>query len=103
MVITSDCDQNQVLRLGTQNRAVGVTNMNAHSSRSHLVCILALRVDDPSRKQASRSKLILVDLAGSERVSTERNQAQAQCGECCVYEPPAQSSIGRRLHRGRWR
>lgn len=48
------------------NRSVGGTAMNAHSSRSHAICTLSLRI---SRTETDilLSKLHLVDLAGSER------------------------------------
>ena len=55
---------------GQARRAVGRTNMNDHSSRSHMV--VTLRVDtcdagDADRMTATSAKLHLVDLAGSER------------------------------------
>ena len=55
---------------GQARRAVGRTNMNEHSSRSHAV--VTLRVDtcdagDADRMTATSAKLHLVDLAGSER------------------------------------
>jgi len=62
-----------VLRLiaeGQARRAVGRTDMNEHSSRSHAV--VTLRIDtcdaaDDDRVSATSAKLHLVDLAGSER------------------------------------
>lgn len=54
---------------GNGVRHTGATNMNAASSRSHLV--FALIVDATSRKtkKTSTGKLSLIDLAGSERAS----------------------------------
>jgi hypothetical protein len=60
----------QLIAEGQARRAVGRTNMNEHSSRSHAV--VTLRVDtcaagDADRMTATSAKLHLVDLAGSER------------------------------------
>ncbi|EER18883.1 Kinesin-II 95 kDa subunit, putative [Perkinsus marinus ATCC 50983] len=58
-----------LLDYGTAQRAVGATNMNAQSSRSHAVFILRLqRVSaDPTAKPDLDARINLVDLAGSER------------------------------------
>ena len=56
-----------MLALADVNRTVGQTDCNAHSSRSHSVCIVRIR---GMRGERSRwSTLNLVDLAGSERLS----------------------------------
>jgi len=58
------------MRVGAKNRATATTNMNEHSSRSHL--ILSIYVTGRNRvdsKQVQISKLHLIDLAGSERVA----------------------------------
>ena len=55
---------------GQARRAVGRTDMNEHSSRSHSVVTLRIEtcdVGDPERISATSSKLHLIDLAGSER------------------------------------
>ncbi|CAM9623203.1 unnamed protein product, partial [Phaeothamnion confervicola] len=49
-------------------RAVSSTQMNADSSRSHLVCSILLSSTNRRTGTAVRGKLTLVDLAGSERV-----------------------------------
>ena len=56
------------LDTGYKNRAVGITDMNAHSSRSH--CLLTINVQGVHHSTATKytSKLNLIDLAGSERV-----------------------------------
>lgn len=59
-----------VMTVGNQNRAVGATNMNEHSSRSHAIFIITVEhseigVDGKSHIRVG--KLNLVDLAGSER------------------------------------
>ena len=60
----------ELLRRGIANRITSATTMNVHSSRSHAIFTVWLRVayTDPSGQQHSRrAKLNLVDLAGSER------------------------------------
>ncbi|XP_078730422.1 kinesin-like protein KIF3B isoform X2 [Lampetra fluviatilis] len=59
-----------VMNVGGQNRAVGATNMNERSSRSHAIFVVTVEssergVDGQARIRAG--KLNLVDLAGSER------------------------------------
>jgi len=56
------------MTFGTSNRSVGKTDMNAHSSRSHLVLKLTVRLTNKTSGAQSVGKLSLVDLAGSERV-----------------------------------
>ena len=57
-----------LLATGERNRSVGCTNMNEHSSRSHM--ILAVHTCGTSSVTGARGygKLNLIDLAGSERV-----------------------------------
>lgn len=60
-------DAMSVIARGSANRATGSTNLNEHSSRSHL--ILSIDVITQSNGETPvRGKLVLVDLAGSERV-----------------------------------
>ncbi|XP_054633535.1 kinesin-like protein KIF3B [Dunckerocampus dactyliophorus] len=59
-----------VMNVGNQNRSVGATNMNEHSSRSHAIFVITvecseLKVDGENHIRVG--KLNLVDLAGSER------------------------------------
>ncbi|XP_074659875.1 kinesin-II 95 kDa subunit-like [Tubulanus polymorphus] len=59
-----------VMNVGNQNRSVGATNMNEHSSRSHAIFIITVECSElgPDGKNHIRvGKLNLVDLAGSER------------------------------------
>ena len=55
---------------GRKNRTVGAHNINAHSSRSHLVVTVTVvgKPRDPAGKTL-RGKLNLIDLAGSERLN----------------------------------
>jgi kinesin family protein C2/C3 len=58
-----------VMKQGFLNRAVGVHDINAHSSRSH--CMLVVNVEGVNSSSGLRmsGKLTLCDLAGSERIS----------------------------------
>ncbi|KAL2942188.1 Kinesin-like protein KIN-1, partial [Bienertia sinuspersici] len=58
----------KILSNGIANRAVGETQMNVASSRSHCVYIFVLQQDLLAEKRTKMGKLILVDLAGSEKV-----------------------------------
>jgi len=61
----------QGMNIGNQNRSVGATNMNEHSSRSHAIFIITVEHSTPIGEDGQShirvGKLNLVDLAGSER------------------------------------
>lgn len=57
-----------VMEKGSANRKKGKTNMNEHSSRSHLILRVAVSCEDFASGMKSSGVLHLVDLAGSERV-----------------------------------
>lgn len=59
-----------VMNMGNQARAVGATDMNEHSSRSHALFLITVECSQPGpdgRKHIRVGRLNLVDLAGSER------------------------------------
>jgi kinesin family protein 3/17 len=59
-----------VMAVGNQNRSVGKTEMNEHSSRSHAIFIITVEcseLDTEGQAHIRVGKLNLVDLAGSER------------------------------------
>ncbi|XP_061348503.1 kinesin-like protein KIN-1 [Gastrolobium bilobum] len=58
----------QSLSRGIANRAVGETQMNLASSRSHCVYIFTIQQEFSRDRRMRSGKLILVDLAGSEKV-----------------------------------
>jgi len=57
------------MRAGHYNRSMAVTNMNEHSSRSHLVFMLTVEQKNLHDRSVKVGKLHLVDLAGSEKVA----------------------------------
>ncbi|XP_041060305.1 kinesin-like protein KIF3B isoform X1 [Carcharodon carcharias] len=59
-----------VMNVGNQNRSVGATNMNEHSSRSHAIFVITVECSEiglDGENHIRVGKLNLVDLAGSER------------------------------------
>uniref|UniRef100_A0A3Q4BQA1 Kinesin-like protein n=1 Tax=Mola mola TaxID=94237 RepID=A0A3Q4BQA1_MOLML len=59
-----------VMNVGNQNRSVGATNMNEHSSRSHAIFVITVECSEMGVDRENHirvGKLNLVDLAGSER------------------------------------
>ena len=66
------------LEKGTKNRAVASTNLNEHSSRSHLIYTIKVKGKNLIEQQSFTSKLNLIDLAGSERLSKSRAAGEIQ-------------------------
>lgn len=62
------------INIGTQNRTIGQTNMNATSSRAHTVTLITFSqkfFDHASKPlRALKSNINLIDLAGSERAES---------------------------------
>ncbi|XP_077243787.1 kinesin-like protein KIN-14Q isoform X2 [Tasmannia lanceolata] len=59
----------EVLQTGSNARAVGSTNANEHSSRSHCIHCVMVKGANFVSGECTNSKLWLVDLAGSERIA----------------------------------
>ncbi len=66
MVATTPGDVIKVLSKGSSRRTTASTQMNAESSRSHLICSLVVKLTNKRSGAQSIGKLTLVDLAGSE-------------------------------------
>jgi len=77
VAVHSDAEVSAAVQGGQRNRAVAATDMNAHSSRSHLILRLYLKLKDKTTGDTAFSKLSLVDLAGSERVGKSGAEGQA--------------------------
>ena len=65
--VTSIQEVMELLKRGNSNRATAATDMNEHSSRSHMVLIVDV-YSGIGDAQQNKGTLYLVDLAGSERV-----------------------------------
>ncbi|CAO2200163.1 unnamed protein product [Urochloa humidicola] len=66
--IVNSSDALESLSQGIANRAVGETQMNLASSRSHCLYIFSVQHGSTSDERVKVGKIILVDLAGSEKV-----------------------------------
>ncbi|OMJ87327.1 hypothetical protein SteCoe_11015 [Stentor coeruleus] len=67
--VTCDEEVYDLMTIGTDNREVAYTNMNAGSSRSHSLFLLTVGQTNSKDLSAKTGKLYLIDLAGSEKVS----------------------------------
>ena len=67
--VSSDQEVYDLMKVGTDNREVGYTDMNAGSSRSHSLFIIIIAQNNTLDYSTKVGKLYLVDLAGSEKVS----------------------------------
>jgi kinesin family member 5 len=59
----------RIITYGQKNRVTCATNMNEHSSRSHLIFLLSVNQFNNLESSSKTSKLFLIDLAGSEKIS----------------------------------
>ena len=66
--VSSSAEVQQLMAFAYTNRAVGSTNMNEHSSRSHCMLFVFINGTHKATDSQTCGKLILIDLAGSERV-----------------------------------
>ena len=69
-ITKNETEIEHVMNVGNQNRSVGSTNMNEHSSRSHAIFIITIecsQIGADGEPHIRVGKLNLVDLAGSER------------------------------------
>jgi len=67
----------RLIKLGNSNRAVGVTNLNEQSSRSHMIVALIVLTTNTRTGARHVGKLPQVDLAGSERLSKAQTTGAA--------------------------
>ena len=66
-----------LMALADKNRSSATTNMNEHSSRSHMMLQVLVQSENITTGISSRGKLNLVDLAGSERLNKSGAVGQA--------------------------
>lgn len=74
--VSSEEDALNLLFIGDTNRAIGETEMNQSSSRSHCIFSIMIEKRVVGSDSVIRSKLNLVDLAGSERVGKTNSSGQ---------------------------
>ncbi len=66
-----------LLEQGERSRATAATNLNEHSSRSHLVLSVYVQSRHAVSELTTHAKLHLIDLAGSERVGKSGAEGQS--------------------------
>lgn len=67
----------RLLQVADKNRSQACTNMNEHSSRSHMMLTVTISSEHKETRVVTRGKLNLVDLAGSERLDKSGATGQA--------------------------
>ncbi|KAJ0971153.1 hypothetical protein J5N97_019112 [Dioscorea zingiberensis] len=92
MSILNPAEALKFLFRGISNRAVGETQMNVSSSRSHCVYMFSIQQESALDKRVKSGKLILVDLAGSEKV--EKTGAEGRVLEEAKNINKSLSSLG---------
>ncbi|ETO31642.1 hypothetical protein RFI_05478 [Reticulomyxa filosa] len=75
--VETDQDVVELDDVAKANRTAGVTDMNAHSSRSHMLLVVDVKGFNVPANIEYIGKLYLVDLAGSERVKKSGATGQA--------------------------
>merc|ERR1712130_969993 len=75
--VTSDEDIHKLEAIAQKNRSASATDMNAHSSRSHMLLVVDVSGINIPANIKYFGKLYLVDLAGSERVKKSGAKGQA--------------------------
>lgn len=80
------------MQTASRNRSEGTTNMNEHSSRSHMILYIIVRTTNIQTNIQSFGKLSLVDLAGSERL--DKSGAEGQLMKEAVSINKSLSSLG---------
>jgi len=75
--VQSSAEIDEVMDRAASNRSEGRTDMNAHSSRSHMILYVLVKTRNTQTGVQSYGKLSLVDLAGSERLDKSGSEGQA--------------------------
>ncbi|KPA82638.1 putative C-terminal motor kinesin [Leptomonas pyrrhocoris] len=74
--VTSPRDIDSIMATAQTHRSEGMTNMNEHSSRSHMLLYIIVRTTNKQTNMQSYGKLSLIDLAGSERLDKSGAEGQ---------------------------
>lgn len=92
LVVNSAKDIHQIMSTASSNRSEVATNMNEHSSRSHMLLYIIVRTTNKQTTMQSYGKLSLVDLAGSERL--DKSGAEGQVLKEAVAINKSLSALG---------
>ncbi|PWV01428.1 putative C-terminal motor kinesin [Trypanosoma cruzi] len=90
--VNSPKEIHDIMARANRCRSEGQTNMNEHSSRSHMVLYIVVRTTNKQTRMQSFGKLSLVDLAGSERL--EKSGAEGQQMKEAVSINKSLSALG---------
>ncbi|GET87911.1 C-terminal motor kinesin, putative [Leishmania tarentolae] len=74
--VTCAGDIDGIMATAQTHRSEGMTNMNEHSSRSHMLLYIIVRTTNKQTNMQGYGKLSLIDLAGSERVDKSGAEGQ---------------------------
>ncbi|KAK7196469.1 C-terminal motor kinesin [Novymonas esmeraldas] len=74
--VTSPSDIDGIMATAQSHRTEGMTNMNEHSSRSHMLLYIIVRTTNKQTNMQGYGKLSLIDLAGSERLDKSGAEGQ---------------------------
>ncbi|KPI90047.1 putative C-terminal motor kinesin [Leptomonas seymouri] len=74
--VTSPRDIDGIMSTAQTHRSESMTNMNEHSSRSHMLLYIIVRTTNKQTNMQSYGKLSLIDLAGSERLDKSGAEGQ---------------------------
>jgi len=92
MDVKNAADVQNILYKGERNRSIGKTDMNEHSSRSHLILTVFVQGTDRTTRRATMGKLHLIDLAGSERL--KKSKAEGTRRKEAKYINTSLSALG---------
>jgi len=90
--VRNAADVQDIFVKGERNRSIGKTDMNEHSSRSHLILTVFAEGTDRTTKKTTKGKLHLIDLAGSERL--KKSKAEGTRRTEAKYINTSLSSLG---------
>ncbi|KAG5481155.1 hypothetical protein CUR178_06387 [Leishmania enriettii] len=74
--VTSPGEISGIMATAQTHRSEGTTNMNEHSSRSHMLLYIIVRTTNKQTNMQGYGKLSLIDLAGSERLDKSGAEGQ---------------------------
>ena len=94
-VVSSDQEVEDLMAKGSKNRAVGVHDMNAHSSRSHSIMCIKVHGENKHSGKVFNGKLHLIDLAVRRMYLRGRDVLGAQFETICVVLLQGSERVGK--------